>query len=252
MPPGIPVATVSLGKPGAINAGILAVQMLAIADPELREMLNAYKAELAEAWSARPRSLNKASDRIRRVEPNRPDPAAIAAAAERIREGGAVVFPTRGLYGLGADALNPSAVEGVFALKGRPDGKPLPVLVADMADLDRLVAEVSPAGRRLMARFWPGRLTLVMPGPARSAGGIDRRDREDRRSPVRTSDGPGPDSCGGRPDHRDERQCLRRPRLRPHRSAGSRAPGSGRSDSGRRSLGRGSGFHGAGYRRRPS
>lgn len=107
--------------------------------------------------------MNKASDRIRRVEPNRPDPAAIAAAAERIREGGAVVFPTRGLYGLGADALNPSAVEGVFALKGRPDGKPLPVLVADMADLDRLVAEVSPAGRRLMARFWPGRLTLVMP-----------------------------------------------------------------------------------------
>jgi phosphoribosylamine---glycine ligase len=48
MPPGIPVATVSLGKPGAINAGILAVQMLAVADPELREMLNAYKAELAE------------------------------------------------------------------------------------------------------------------------------------------------------------------------------------------------------------
>lgn len=59
--------------------------------------------------------------------------------------------------------MRPDAVARVFAAKGRPSGKPLLVLVADRADLDRLAAAFPPMGRRLTERFWPGRITLVMP-----------------------------------------------------------------------------------------
>ena len=103
------------------------------------------------------------SDRIVRVDPVHPDPAAIGAAADCIRGGGVVVVPTRGLYGLGADALRPETVDRVFAVKGRPENKPVLVLISERATVDRLVAEASPLARRLMDRFWPGRLTLVMP-----------------------------------------------------------------------------------------
>ncbi len=80
-----------------------------------------------------------------------------------LERGEVIVFPTETLYGLGADALNFSAVENVFHLKGRDPDNPLPVLVADRTMLDSLVAKVSPLAERLMAHFWPGPLTLVLP-----------------------------------------------------------------------------------------
>ena len=80
-----------------------------------------------------------------------------------LKRGEVIVFPTETLYGLGADALNFSAVENVFQLKGRDPDNPLPVLVADRAMLDSLVAKVSPLAEKLMAHFWPGPLTLVLP-----------------------------------------------------------------------------------------
>ena len=80
-----------------------------------------------------------------------------------LERGEVIVFPTETLYGLGADALNFSAVENVFHLKGRDPDNPLPVLVADRAMLDSLVAKVSPLAEKLMAHFWPGPLTLVLP-----------------------------------------------------------------------------------------
>jgi len=85
------------------------------------------------------------------------------------------VFPAEGLYGLGADAMSPSAVAKLVAVRGREDGKPILVLVADVEMAASVAREVTPAVRRLAARFWPGPLTLVLPArdglpPALTAG----------------------------------------------------------------------------------
>jgi len=80
-----------------------------------------------------------------------------------LKRGEVIVFPTETLYGLGADALNFSAVENIYQLKGRDPDNPFPVLVADRVMLDILVAETTPLAEKLMAHFWPGPLTLVLP-----------------------------------------------------------------------------------------
>jgi len=84
-------------------------------------------------------------------------------AAEIIRRGGIVAFPTETVYGLGADALNPKAVARIFEIKGRPKFDPLIVHVADLGDVERLAREVPEDARTLMEKFWPGPLTLVLP-----------------------------------------------------------------------------------------
>ena len=85
------------------------------------------------------------------------------AAVDALRRGDVIVFPTETLYGLGADALNGEAIDKVFQLKGRDPRNPLPVLVADEDMLHSLVAGIPPLARKLMDRFWPGPLTLVLP-----------------------------------------------------------------------------------------
>ena len=87
----------------------------------------------------------------------------MTAAVSALKRGEVIVFPTETLYGLGADALNFSAVEKVFHLKGRDPDNPFPVLVADLAMVDSLVAAISPLAKLLMTRYWPGPLTLVLP-----------------------------------------------------------------------------------------
>jgi len=89
--------------------------------------------------------------------------AGVAEAAEVIVSGGIVAFPTETVYGLGADARRPEAVERIFAAKGRPADNPLIVHVGRLEDAAALAAEVSPLEMRLMERFWPGPLTLVLP-----------------------------------------------------------------------------------------
>ena len=91
----------------------------------------------------------------------------IAAAARCLREGGLVAFPTETFYGLGADALDPAAVARVFHAKGRPADKPLLVLVDSLAMAGEVVAGIPARARRLMARYWPGPLTLILPAAAR-------------------------------------------------------------------------------------
>jgi L-threonylcarbamoyladenylate synthase len=86
----------------------------------------------------------------------------IASAAAALEAGEIVVFPTETLYGLGADALNAAAVEKVFRLKGRNPAAPIPVLAANEAMLDELVDTIPQLARRLMRRFWPGPLTLIL------------------------------------------------------------------------------------------
>ena len=88
----------------------------------------------------------------------------LSATIAALKRGHAIVFPTETLYGLGADALNEAAVEEVFQLKGRDRSHPFPVLVADQEMLHTLVAEIPTTAQRLMDRYWPGPLTLVLPG----------------------------------------------------------------------------------------
>ena len=87
----------------------------------------------------------------------------LTAALTALKRGEVIVFPTETLYGLGADALNFTAVEKVFQLKGRDADNPFPVLVADRTMLNSLVAEITPLAELLITRFWPGPLTLVLP-----------------------------------------------------------------------------------------
>jgi L-threonylcarbamoyladenylate synthase len=87
----------------------------------------------------------------------------IAAAVAALRAGGLVALPTETVYGLGADARDPTALRRVYALKGRPATHPLILHLADASDLPLWVAAVPPAAALLAERFWPGPLTLVLP-----------------------------------------------------------------------------------------
>jgi L-threonylcarbamoyladenylate synthase len=100
------------------------------------------------------------------VDPLRPQPAAIRRAAELVRAGGLVAFPTETVYGLGANALDDAAVQRIFAAKQRPGYNPLIVHVPDVAAARRVVATWPEAAERLAAAFWPGPLTIVLPKAA--------------------------------------------------------------------------------------
>jgi len=106
---------------------------------------------------------------VRTTEILAPDAAGISRAAELLREGELVAFPTETVYGLGADACDGRAVAGIFAVKERPRFNPLIVHVTGVKAAGRLVA-LPEAARRLAAEFWPGPLTLV--APARPDTGI--------------------------------------------------------------------------------
>jgi L-threonylcarbamoyladenylate synthase len=90
----------------------------------------------------------------------------IQKAAEILRAGGLVVFPTETVYGLGANALDPAAVRKVYALKGRPPASPLIVHVSGVEQAREFAAEWPEAADRLAREYWPGPLTLVVPKKA--------------------------------------------------------------------------------------
>jgi L-threonylcarbamoyladenylate synthase len=96
----------------------------------------------------------------------------IRCAAELLRAGELVAFPTETVYGLGADASNPSAVAKIFAAKGRPQDHPLIVHLPDAGHIDAWAREVPEAARMLAAAFWPGPLTLILKRQARVSDAI--------------------------------------------------------------------------------
>jgi L-threonylcarbamoyladenylate synthase len=98
---------------------------------------------------------------IRKINPRNPEAQFIAVAAAIIKQGGVVVFPTRCLYGLGADAFDPNAVEKIITIKQRPADNPILVLIHSRRQLDSLVANITPKAVAIMDAFWPGRVTLV-------------------------------------------------------------------------------------------
>ena len=86
---------------------------------------------------------------------------AIQEAAALLASGGLVAFPTETVYGIGANAEDPAAVERLRAVKDRPPGKPFTLVIADASDLKKHVPAVPVTGRKLIAKFWPGPLTVV-------------------------------------------------------------------------------------------
>src|SRR6266540_4573430 len=96
----------------------------------------------------------------------------ISGAAETLRRGGLVAFPTETVYGLGADADNAAALARLYAVKGRPGEHPVIVHVGAPAQLDEWAADVPVAARRLGDALWPGPLTLVLRRAARVLDGV--------------------------------------------------------------------------------
>jgi tRNA threonylcarbamoyl adenosine modification protein (Sua5/YciO/YrdC/YwlC family) len=103
-----------------------------------------------------------------------PDP--LGEAADRLRAGGLLAYPTETVWGLGADARSPSALARLRAWKGRGDEAPIAILVADAAALAGAGIECGRAATRLIEAFWPGPLTLVLPCRTRFAPGVGRAD----------------------------------------------------------------------------
>lgn len=92
--------------------------------------------------------------------------------AKILAQGGLVAFPTETVYGLGADALNPDAIQRLCAAKNRPREKPFSIHIAYTGDVYRYVEDIPPLARRLMQKYWPGPLTIVFPGNAGAGVGI--------------------------------------------------------------------------------
>lgn len=85
----------------------------------------------------------------------------IKEAAEEIKNGNLVLFPTETVYGIGANALNAEAVKKIFIAKGRAQDNPLIVHVCSIEMVEKIVQEITPLEKKLMEKFWPGPLTII-------------------------------------------------------------------------------------------
>ena len=108
--------------------------------------------------------------------PREPALQALRAAMEVLAADGCVAFPTETVWGLAAPARSQPAIAALEAVKGRPEGQPISILVSGPGLLEEYGFEVSPVARSLMEEFWPGPLTLVMPCRSVFARGIARED----------------------------------------------------------------------------
>lgn len=106
--------------------------------------------------------MSSLKTKLLKVEPITPSEEKIQEAAEVIRRGGLVAFPTETVYGLGANAFDASAVRKIFKAKGRPPDNPLIVHVSSLEEAKALVLEWTDLAKELAERFWPGPITLVL------------------------------------------------------------------------------------------
>ena len=109
-----------------------------------------------------PQDLKPMKTRVIQVDRERPDPAAIEEAAAALRDGKLVVFPTETVYGLGAHALDPIAVQKIFDAKERPANDPLIVHIAHIGQVNQCAAGMPAGARKLALSFWAGPLTLIL------------------------------------------------------------------------------------------
>ena len=91
------------------------------------------------------------------------EPGALTTAAELLRRGGVVAFPTDTVYGVGAMAFDENAVEMLYEVKQRSIEKAIPILIGDLSQLKQVALDVTATAEKLARRFWPGPLTMVLP-----------------------------------------------------------------------------------------
>ena len=118
------------------------------------------------------------------------DLSALAEASTILRDGGLVAFPTETVYGLGVDAANPKAIERLNQVKGRPPDKPYSLHLYAPEQVRPFVASVLPLAATLMARFWPGPLTIVMPAKGGGTVGFRLPDHPVARAFLKACDIP--------------------------------------------------------------
>ncbi|HDK7157106.1 TPA: threonylcarbamoyl-AMP synthase [Clostridium botulinum] len=115
--------------------------------------------------------------KVVRLDENNIDEHVISKAGNILRQGGLVVFPTETVYGLGANALDKDAVKKIFEAKGRPQDNPLIVHVSKVKDIEKLVEEIPPIAQKLMDKFWPGPMTIILKKkdiiPNETSAGLD-------------------------------------------------------------------------------
>lgn len=105
--------------------------------------------------------MNHIETKVVKVDRENPEKEAIKEAAEIIKNGGTVAFPTETVYGLGANCFDEEAIDKIFLAKGRPQDNPLILHVSNVEQVYTLVESVSERAKMLMERFWPGPLTLI-------------------------------------------------------------------------------------------
>lgn len=106
--------------------------------------------------------MNNMNTKIEILNANNLDKKVLSDVGDTIRKGGLAAFPTETVYGLGANALDSNAVKKIFTAKGRPQDNPLIVHISDFDQIDGLVSEVPEIAKKLMEKFWPGPMTLIM------------------------------------------------------------------------------------------
>ncbi|AUM94057.1 MULTISPECIES: L-threonylcarbamoyladenylate synthase [Clostridium] len=115
--------------------------------------------------------------KVVRLDENNIDEHVISKAGNILRQGGLVVFPTETVYGLGANALDKDAVKKIFEAKGRPQDNPLIVHISKVKDIEKLVEEIPPIAQKLMDKFWPGPMTIILKKkdiiPNETSAGLD-------------------------------------------------------------------------------
>jgi len=100
--------------------------------------------------------------KLHKVDPDSPATSVIEEAARAIREGGIVAFPTETVYGLAANLLNNEAIERLYRVKRRPANKPFTIHVASVEMVKDIVSDISDSAGRLIDKFWPGPLTIIL------------------------------------------------------------------------------------------
>ncbi len=99
--------------------------------------------------------------KVVKIDLSAPQTSALEEAADILREGGIVAYPTETFYGLGADAFNEVAIKKLYQIKGRDLNKPISILIRDQEMLKQVANSIPPVAERLMQELWPGPLTLI-------------------------------------------------------------------------------------------
>ncbi len=123
------------------------------------------------------RQGDRMETKILKINKENPEPEILHMAAQIIKKGGLVAFPTETVYGLGGNALDPDASARIYTAKGRPSDNPLIVHIADFAALSEIAQNIPEKGRILADKFWPGPLTMIFEKtkrvPYSTTGGLE-------------------------------------------------------------------------------